>query len=402
MIPKIRSRPHRWIEVKFLAGISRYSDVRSALIGREDDQHPVRNGGPKLTAIRGRRFRVRCRSIGRRSYVCPRSGVPGHPRRKAGANLRGHLDGKNLAVPPVDSAGGPPVIPDGLAARVRREGQEGWLNELPDLIVELAERWGLQLETPFSRGPTVSWVAPAGEVDGVRAVLKVGMPHREARTEAAGLRFFAGQGAVRLLRADEEVFALVEERCEPGNELWDLPVDEGNQVATELLRRLWRRADGTGPIERLSDLAKEWGARIPGLGRNYPPDLAELGTDLADELGSSQSDLVVLHGDFNPGNILKSQRGWLSIDCKPLVGEPAFELGQLLANRLGIDLAWDPQDADSWPFAPSITLGELARQVDYFADTLGIERDRVIGWTVVKALAWEWGPATTQAFASLL
>jgi streptomycin 6-kinase len=176
-------------------------------------------------------------------------------------------------------------------------------------------------------------VAPAGKVDGVRAVLKVGMPHREARTEAAGLRFFAGQGAVRLLRADEEVFALVEERCEPGNELWDLPVDEGNQVATELLRQLWRRADGTAPIERLSDLAKEWGAGIPGLGRNYPPDLAELGIDLADELG---------------------------------------------------------------------TLGELARQVDYFADTLGIERDRVIGWTVVKALAWDWGPETTQAFASLL
>ncbi len=263
---------------------------------------------------------------------------------------------------PFDSAGGPPVIPDGLAERVRREGQEGWLNELADLIVELAERWGLQLGTPFSRGPTVSWVAPAGKVDGVRAVLKVGMPHREARTEAAGLRFFAGQGAVRLLRADEEVFALVEERCEPGNELWDLPVDEGNQVATEVLRRLWRRADGTGPIERLSDLAKEWGAGIPGLGRNYPPDLAELGIDLADELGSSQPDLVVLHGDFNPGNILKSQRGWLSIDCKPLVGEPAFELGQLLVNRLGIDLAWEPEDPDSWPFAPSIALGELARQ----------------------------------------
>jgi streptomycin 6-kinase len=305
-------------------------------------------------------------------------------------------------VAPVGPAGGPPVIPDGLAARVRREGQEGWLNELPDLIVELAERWGLHLGSPFSRGPTVSWVAPAGKVDGVRAVLKVGMPHREARTEAAGLRFFAGQGAVRLLRADEEVFALVEERCEPGNDLWDLPVNEGNQVATELLRRLWRRADGTGPIARLSDLAKEWGAGIPGLGANYPPDLAELGIDLADELGSSQPDLVVLHGDFNPGNILKSQRGWLSIDCKPLVGEPAFELGQLLVNRLGIDLAWEPEDPDSWPFAPSIALGELARQVDYFADTLGVERGRVVGWTVVKALAWDWGPATTQAFASLL
>ena len=41
---------------------------------------------------------------------------------------------------------------------------------------------------------------------------------------------------------------------------------------------------------------------------------------------------------------LKSQRGWLSIDCKPLVGEPAFDLGQLLANRLGIDQDRKPED----------------------------------------------------------
>jgi streptomycin 6-kinase len=340
---------------------------------------------------------------GDRHYASPLPAVSGHFRGGTWwRTLEGTADGKNLVVDPVDSAGGSPTIPDGLAARVRREGQEGWLKELPDLIVELGERWGLQLGTPFSRGPTVSWVAPAGKVDGIAAVLKVGMPHREARTEAAGLRFFAGQGAVRLLRADEEVLALVEERCEPGNDLWDLPVEEGNQVAAELLRRLWRRADGTGPIERLSDLAKEWRAGIPALCHNYPSGLVELGIDLADELGDSQPDLVVLHGDFNPGNVLKSRRGWLSIDCKPLVGEPAFDLGQLLANRLGIDPAWEPEDPDSWPFAPSVTPGEIDRQVDYFADTLRLERDRVVGWTVVKALAWNWGPATTQVFASLL
>jgi streptomycin 6-kinase len=303
---------------------------------------------------------------------------------------------------PVDSASGWPVIPDGLAARVRREGHEGWLNELPDLIVELVERWDLQVGVPLSRGPSVSWVASVGKVDGIPAVLKVGMPHREARTEAAGLRFFAGRGAVRLLRADEEAFALVEERCQPGSDLWDLPVDEGNQVAADLLGRLWRTADGTEQIERLSDLAKEWGARIPRMRRNYPPDLVELGSGLAGELAASQPHLVVLHGDLNPGNVLKSQRGWLSIDCKPLVGEPAFDLGALLVNRLGIDLSWEPEDPDSWPFAPSITLGELARQIDYFAKALGIERDRVIGWTVVKAIAWDWGPATAQVFASLL
>jgi hypothetical protein len=60
----------------------------------------------------------------------------------------------------------------------------------------------------------------------------------------------------------------------------------------------------------------------------------------------------------------------------------------LLANRLGIDPTWQPGDPESWPFVPSISVDELARQVDYFADAFGLDRDRVIGWTVVKALAW--------------
>jgi streptomycin 6-kinase len=294
------------------------------------------------------------------------------------------------------------VIPDGLAARVRREGQEAWLNDLPNLIVELAERWGLQLGAPFDRGPSVSWVAPAGDVEGIPAVLKVGMPHREARTEGAGLRFFAGQGAVRLFRADDALFALLEERCVPGDDLWELPAQEGNRVAADLLRSLWRPAEGTGPIERLSDLATEWQAEIPRLCPDYPAELVELAVGLAGELATSQSQLVVLHGDFNPSNILNSQRGWLSIDCKPLVGEAAFDLGQLLANRLGINSSWEPQAREQWPFTPSITVAELAGQVDYFSHTLGIERDRVIGWSVVKSLAWNWGPATAEAFASLL
>ena len=41
--------------------------------------------------------------------------------------------------------------------------------------------------------------------DGSEVVLKIGWPHKEAETEAAGLRFFAGQGAVRPLQAKTEV-----------------------------------------------------------------------------------------------------------------------------------------------------------------------------------------------------
>jgi streptomycin 6-kinase len=107
--------------------------------------------------------------------------------------------------------------------------------------------------------------------------------------------------------------------------------------------------------------------------------------------------MVVLHGDLHPGNVLRSQRGWLSIDCKPLVGEPAFDIATLLANRLGLN-----HDPEGPPFRPSLTLEEIARQVDFFAETLHLDRHRVLGWAVVKAVAWDWGPATASVFVDLL
>ena len=43
---------------------------------------------------------------------------------------------------------------------------------------------------------------------------------------------------------------------------------------------------------------------------------------------------VLLHGDFHPGNVLSAQREpWLAIDCKPVVGDPAYDLAQWLGNR---------------------------------------------------------------------
>jgi hypothetical protein len=53
----------RWIEAQILGGLSSYKDGRSAFIGREDDEHPVRNGGPKLRVIRDRRIYASSNSI---------------------------------------------------------------------------------------------------------------------------------------------------------------------------------------------------------------------------------------------------------------------------------------------------------------------------------------------------
>jgi len=105
----------------------------------------------------------------------------------------------------------------------------------------VAERWSLSIGTPFE-GPEVSaaWVAPVHRADGATAILKLGMPHMEARDEIAGLRFWDGDPKVRRLEADEELDAMLLERCEPGTHLRTLPEPEQDVVIAQLLRRLWR------------------------------------------------------------------------------------------------------------------------------------------------------------------
>ncbi len=90
---------------------------------------------------------------------------------------------------------------------------------------------------PFEDG-TAAWVAPTR--DG-RAALKLGMPHMEAEHELAGLRHWDGDGAVRVLMADEALHAMLLERCEPGTALRREPKHVQDAVIATLLKRLWRR-----------------------------------------------------------------------------------------------------------------------------------------------------------------
>jgi streptomycin 6-kinase len=60
--------------------------------------------------------------------------------------------------------------------------------------------------------------------------------------------------------------------------------------------------------------------------------LVEQALDALPELSASGPTGSLLHGDFNPGNILRSSSGWVVIDPKPLVGDPAFDLWPLVTQ----------------------------------------------------------------------
>ena len=159
-------------------------------------------------------------------------------------------------------------VPSRLAAH--SAGRAGWLATLPDAVAGLAERWSLALGPPFEPGGEGSWVAPAGP----DRVLKVGFPaHAEARDEAAGLRVWDGDGAVRVLaeHADDAVTALLLERALPGTPLAQRPGPEQDEVLTGLLRRLWRTPPAGHPFRPLATLCDAWAAEAePDLGHLDP------------------------------------------------------------------------------------------------------------------------------------
>ena len=268
-------------------------------------------------------------------------------------------------------------MPPYLVAFASDRGEAGraWLARLPGLVESYAERWSLELDEPLGDPPRAAgWVAMARRrTDGADVVLKVGWPHPEAETEAAGLRHFAGRGAVRLLESDDREFALLLERARPGDDLRSLPVEEGDARAAEVLRTLWRApSPAAAPIGTLAATVAGW---EPLLGEE---------AERAATLLATAPEPVVLHGDFNPTNVLR--RGvddWVAIDPKPLVGDPAYDLAQYLANH--VDLGREA----------------LRRQTLRFASALDLDAARIAGWAAVKAHGWSWGPRTAAWFAGL-
>ena len=92
----------------------------------------------------------------------------------------------------------------------------------------------------------------------------------------------------------------------------------------------------------------------------------------------------LLHQDFHGGNVLCSDaRGWLAIDPKPLVGDPAFDAASLLRDR-------------RWLLGGSGDRRRIERRLDLLVETTGLDRERMRLWGVVHALAWGVSATTVE------
>jgi streptomycin 6-kinase len=87
-------------------------------------------------------------------------------------------------------------------------------------------------------------------------------------------------------------------------------------------------------VDQWSSGLKKLRQRFAGETGPFPKRLVEMAERLFDELLSSSSSCVLLHGDLHHLNVLKSQDGWKAIDPKGVAGEPAYEVCALLLNPI--------------------------------------------------------------------
>ena len=255
-----------------------------------------------------------------------------------------------------------------------------FLANLPALIDEASQRWGL---TDVQPSPELSYnfVAFAKRGD-EQVVLKMGVPNGDMESEIAALRLFGGEGACNLIDYDEEKSWMLLERLKPGVMLSTLENDEeATNIAADVMQRIWRPVPENDVFIRLAD----WFDGLKELRAMFNGGTGPLNEKMVERVERSVKDFfaenhkpVLMHGDFHHYNILSSERGWLVIDPKGVIGPACYEVGPFLINPWGDLLTGNDYR------------GMTKRRIDILHEHLGFERERIHEWGLAHAILSAW------------
>lgn len=279
---------------------------------------------------------------------------------------------------------GPPFEPPRRLVRALAEegGEAGqmWLHELPGRLQDALERWELAFERVPAPGGRSSLVALVRRADGTPAALKLAPPGTRPVLERAALARWDGRGAVRLLDALPEAGALLLERLHPEVSLSSLPEAKALLEAAGIVRRLWVPPGEDHPFESVAERTDRAVRMLRGVAEqpwaeSFRP-LIDEALAVRGELTALPAESLLLHGCYRQGKVLSGERfPWLAIGPEPVVGERAYDLARLVRDRLE-DLV-----------ASSSGASAARRRVAKLADSLDVDRDRLRGWTLFRAVA---------------
>ncbi|MFE0580291.1 aminoglycoside phosphotransferase family protein [Streptomyces sp. NPDC058874] len=251
-----------------------------------------------------------------------------------------------------------------------------WLGRLPGLTEAALSRRGVRAQRVQAPGGRSSLVVLVAYPDGTPAALKLAPPHARPDRELAALAHWGGFGAVRVLdtRHHQDDGALLLERLHAEVSLRSLPEAKAQLEATGTLRRLWVAPPAGHGWESVAERT----ARQSQALREAPAEaraLADAALALREELVAAPPEELLLHGNFRQGKVLAGERApWLAVGPDPLVGERAYDLARLVRDRLEDQVA------------SSAGAAGARRRVNKLADALDVDRDRLRGWTLFRAV----------------
>ncbi len=231
-------------------------------------------------------------------------------------------------------------VPELVRQRAMSNGAAGrrWLDDLPEVVASLCDRWGLDLENTF-RGGTASFVAAATDRAGRACVLKVAMPldMDETATFARSVlvhQLAEGRGCARLLDHDDTAPAMLLERLGPNLAELGMPLPQLLETIAMTLRSFWRPVAEDCGLPTGADKAAWLAGYITTtwqqLGRPCGREVIDRALAYCDERAAAfdSAQAVLVHGDAHGWNTLDAGAGGFKfVDPEGVRSEPAHDLG---------------------------------------------------------------------------
>ena len=255
-------------------------------------------------------------------------------------------------------------------------GERGteWLKSLPNIVQKISEHWNLS-NLQLLKNLSYNYVL-SGLRDNKSIILKLSLDEDNLKKEAAALLAFSGLGTIALLNQQDD--ALLLEQALPGYSLKQYFPNRENEsidITWRLIKKLHHiPANSSHSFPHISDWFK-------ALDKNYdiPNHHLEKARFLRDQLLSSATKSILLHGDLHHDNIIQNGNSWLAIDPKGVRGELSFEVIAFIINPIPTLLTANNP----------ITI--INNRIHLFAKNLNLDPQRIKNYCYVMAvLAWIW------------
>lgn len=266
---------------------------------------------------------------------------------------------------------------------LRGDKGKKWLKSIPQIIKQYEQKWNIQSLSPFQL--SYNYVAPVKTSNGQSAVLKISFPdNKEYVSEIESLKFYNGEGSIQVLREDRVNHVVLLEKADPGKPVKNIaPERRQITIISDLLKKFHKPISAeNNNFPTICEWARafdRYTAKFSIKNGPVPQPMFEKAKEIFIEYPKDKKEQVLLHGDLHTDNILSSQRGWLVIDPKGVIGEREFELGACLRNPY-----YDyPKGSDYKKLE--------TEKILQFSEELGFDKERIRNWAfacAVISLLW--------------